>query len=110
MMIRIAAAIAFVALIYPAQAHDGMHDDWFRSLKNNYGASCCDGSDALRVEDPSWGIEDGRYYVTLNGKKHVVSPEQLVQATNIIGYAIVWPYGDGQGGDLIRCFMPGTTS
>ena len=99
-----------VAFISTANTHDGMNDDWFKSLRNGMGGSCCDGADFVRVEDPDWDVEGGRYRVKLSGVWHVVPPQNVVKATNIVGYAIVWPVMNGDGKQSVRCFMPGAAS
>jgi hypothetical protein len=108
-MIRTAIVAYLLFVIVAVHAHDGMHDDWFKSLRSNSGGVCCDGSDALRVEDPHWDIQDGHYRVMLDGKWIDVLDSRIVKTTNIVGYAVVWPYtSDGQ--TYVRCFMPGAVS
>ena len=111
---RCAIAAVLVCLASLAGAHDGHHDEWFKSLTNELGVPCCDGSDALRVEDPDWAIKDGHYRVFLDGKWMDVPDDRVVQAPNIVGPAFVWPgvsAGDDEGGGggepYIRCFLPG---
>lgn len=114
----LAALAVLILTCLPAPAHDpthqGIHDDWFRSLRNKQGGSCCDGSDAVRLEDPEWRQTpatpeepEGGYEVNLGDGWQKVKPDNLVHGTNRVGYAIVWPMHIN--GKLVpRCFMPGS--
>jgi hypothetical protein len=117
------APCLLLACVVKTEAHDGNpeHDAWFKSLRSDAGNYCCDGADAWRVNDPDWDtfgkvteVFSG-YRVRLDSKgawievpkAALISPDRQ---SNRIGIALVWPYDDGQGKPLIRCFMPGTTS
>lgn len=106
-MLRTLIAVYVLALVVASHAHDGHNDDWFRSLKNGMGGSCCDGSDYQRVEDPDWKMEDNAYWVRL-GEWQKVPDDRIVSTKNIIGPAIVWPYIDMAGKERVRCFLPGS--
>ena len=99
-------ALVALLLCSSAFAHDGIHDDWFKSLQNRQGISCCDGADALRIEDPDWDIAGQNYRVRLGGVWQAVPPERVVSRKNIVGFAIVWPYVE-DGVQKVRCFLPG---
>jgi len=87
--------------------HDHNHpenDDWFRSLTNSRGGSCCDGTEAKRVEDVDWRDEEGgAYSVKINGVWVRFEKDQIVTATNRYGYAMYWDFHG-----VYTCFMPGT--
>ncbi len=83
--------------------------DWFRSLTDQRGQSCCDGADGLRLEDPDWDFSGTSYRVKLNGAWIVVEPGQVVTQNNKVGYAVVWPIYNIDGKLQIRCFMPGAS-
>lgn len=106
-----------------AQVDEGTRD-WFRSLHNDYGSSCCDVSDGNRVDDQEWrqdaSDDDGepRYSVKLGGKWWPVDPKKVLHGNNRIGYAILWrPQIDAGSiardypdGPPIYCFMPGAAT
>ena len=92
-----------------AHAHDANHPeltDWFKGLYSRKGV-CCDGSDAVHIEDPDWTNDHGHYRVKLDGEWIDVPDEAVVDAPNKLGSALVWPI-KGYLGTSIRCFMPGT--
>jgi len=100
-------AAGMLCLATVALAHDGHHDDWFKSLQSEIGSPCCDGSDALRLEDPEWEFAGDRYRVRINGEWHDVPPNAVVPVPNIVGPAFVWPGKTVTGELYIRCFLPG---
>lgn len=106
-------AHAMLIVVAPALARDdgryaqSPHKQWFDSLKNQLGSMCCTNADGQRVEDPDWEFNGTSYRVRLNGQWHDVDPRLVVTATNVVGFAVVWPYMD-QDKVLIRCFMPGS--
>lgn len=106
-------SLAFALLVSscaasPTYAHDGAHDEWLKTLKNENGNPCCDGSDADSVLDPDWDTEGpkGTYRVRLGGRWINVAPEAVVTKPNMLGVAKVWPVDD-EGEISIRCFLPG---
>ena len=100
-------AAGMLCLATAALAHDGHHDDWFKGLHNGLNVTCCDGSDALRVEDPDWDVSGQSYRVRLEGKWIEVPPNAVVPVPNIVGPAFVWPGKTVTGELYIRCFLPG---
>jgi hypothetical protein len=79
---------------------------WFESLHSKQNGACCSQADGRTVAASDWGIKDGHYWVTLDGKKLPVPDEAVVTDPNRFGQAIVWPYY--YGGELtVRCFLPG---
>lgn len=97
-------------LLTPARAHD--HDrpelkPWFKSLESKSKASCCDGSDATRLDDVDWETKDGRYRVRIYGEWIDVPESAVVDGPNRAGVALVWPLR-GYLGLSVRCFMPGS--
>lgn len=96
-----------------AHAHDHNRpalDSWFKGLRSNAGAACCDGSDALRLDDIDWEAKDGHYRVQLQGEWVDVPKDAVIDGPNLAGPAMVWPfYLDGKLRG-VRCFIPGTLS
>lgn len=79
--------------------------DWFRSLRSPSGFSCCDFADGNRIEAPDYKEnDDGTYEVFARGRWVHIPKDRIVQATNMIGYAVLWW---GPGLDVPYCFMPG---
>ena len=127
LLIAVVLLLALGAAFEPILAHDPEHpelDDWYSSLKNMYGHSCCDGSDAVSVLDPDWERQDkphSHYRVRLDvsateSKVDMqwvdVPDDALVDDKNRAGVTKVWPYLYSQSGGptkmTIRCFMPGS--
>lgn len=107
----VALLILLMALtIHPISAHDHHRpelDGWFKGLESRAKASCCDGTDATRLDDVDWESKDGRYRVRINGEWIDVPESAVVDGPNRAGPAMVWPVR-GYMGLTIRCFMPGT--
>jgi hypothetical protein len=116
--------IAGILLAHPARAHDSAHpehNEWLRSLTNSSGYSCCDGTDALRIEDVDWqsvceaGTGECHYQVRIAGAWWNVPEVAVVKGGNRLGPALVWPTiyfnhgdpADGVSSVAIRCFLPG---
>lgn len=115
-MIRV---VALFLLLSPALAHDHdpANDAWFKSLTNQIGGSCCDGSDAYsvldvdwrRTSDPEWPFE-----VQFEGQTLRIHETSVVKVPNKIGVSKLWPVkqaddnGEPSTGWTVRCFMPGT--
>jgi hypothetical protein len=107
--------VAYMCVLGCAFAHDHEHpelDPWYKSLTNQNGGSCCDGSDAYSVLDPDWEpTADPKkpYRVKVDSYPDwvYVDASSVVKQTNKIGIAKVWPvYVDGK--PMVRCFMPGS--
>ena len=50
--------------------HDAATSEWFRSLKNSSGESCCDYADGVRLEAPEWReLEDHSFEVFAREKQ-----------------------------------------
>ncbi len=102
-----------------AQA-DPATSDWFKSLHNDYGTSCCEMTDGNRVDDQEWrqdaNGEDGepRYSVKLFGEWWPVDPKKVLHGQNRVGYAILWrpQVGAPSNGDppAMYCFLPGSST
>jgi hypothetical protein len=109
-------AVCFcIAVVVSAAAHDGVHDDWLKTLKNGNNVSCCDGSDAYSVVEPDWEMmhgEDAVHYRVRQSTKHgwmLVADKAVITDVNKIGVAKVWPTIDASGlWTSIRCFLPGS--
>ena len=109
-------AIGMLLLVFSlfasgAQAHDHNRPDlneWFKGLESRSKSPCCDGDDALAVEDPDWEMNSGHYRVRLSGEWVDVPDRAVVDGPNRDGRAMVWPYyvnGELRG---VRCFLPGS--
>ena len=63
--------LLFLIPIGRLSAHDHNRPDlngWFKSLKSPGHGYCCDGSDALSINDPDWENNGGHYRVKLEGQ------------------------------------------
>jgi len=92
-------------------AHDSAHpelDGWFMGLSSKAKAPCCDGSDALRLDDVDWETRDGHYRVRLEGQWVDVPDSAVVNGPNRAGPTMVWPYRRDGHLNQVRCFMPGS--
>ena len=106
-------ALALIILSSFLHTHDGLHDDWLKSLRNGNKQSCCVGSEAFSVQDPDWEMNGtiGTYRVRQSTQHQwlTVPKEALVTDVNRLGTAMVWPTYDASGTwTSIRCFMPGS--
>jgi len=118
-------ALVLVALAAPlVRAHDHNRpdlNDWFTSLHSGKGP-CCDGSDAMSLEDPDWEAQNKagshyrvrvpRYgYLKDDQQQELVwvdvPEEAVISEPNRAGRTLVWPIY-GYMGVTIRCFMPGS--
>ncbi|HEY8337127.1 MAG TPA: hypothetical protein VIQ05_25305 [Tardiphaga sp.] len=79
---------------------------WFDSLRSGKGP-CCSDADGSAVSDVDWESSSGHYRVRLDGKWLDVPDEAVITSPNRVGRTMVWPMR-GDGGILIRCFMPGS--
>ena len=111
------AVLATILLCLAASAIAGddgryaqsQHREWFNSLTNSLGYSCCSNADGLRLDDPDWEVDGTTYRVKIDGRWLRVPADAIVKASNRVGYAIVWLVYDGET-IHIRCFLPGTTA
>lgn len=114
-----ALVIALLCSVACALAHDYARPElksWFMGLHSQQGTPCCDGEDAVHIEDADWDTtceaDKCHYRVRLEGKWYVVPEQAVVTAPNRSGTALVWPirygYPAGSSDYVIRCFMPGT--
>jgi len=89
----------------PKWGHDAATSEWFRSLKNSRGESCCDYADGVRLEAPDWRqLEDHSFEVFARNKWNKIPPNRVLKGTNRVGYAILWwP----RAWDNPTCFLPG---
>ncbi|HJU06578.1 MAG TPA: hypothetical protein VJ692_15630 [Nitrospiraceae bacterium] len=96
---------------YKAWGHDHSRPDldgWFKALQSKKAGPCCDGSDAMRIDDPDWDNDGGRYRVRLEGEWVDVPENAVILEPNRAGHALVWPYRQNGKLNQIRCFMPGS--
>lgn len=106
----LSVAVAIFA-INRSHAHDPEHpqlDSWYESLHSGKGP-CCDGSEAMRIDDADWESRDGRYRVRIDGEWVDVPKDAVVDGPNRAGRTMVWPYYQ-DGHPKARCFMPGSMS
>jgi hypothetical protein len=80
---------------------------WFMGLSSGKGP-CCDGSDAMRLDDVDWESRDGHYRVRLDGEWVDVPDSAVVDGPNRAGPTMVWPYRKDGKLDQVRCFLPGS--
>ena len=101
----------FLAPMVWAEAHDGMHDEWYQSLEvpNSNHASCCNMVDCKPVKDRI--NKDGNYEVWID---NVTFPDNVLAPPQ--GHApndwVVVPkeailYRDNPTGEPIACFYQG---
>lgn len=98
-----AAAIVLttgMALAAPPPNADGRFADWFRSLKDGMGHSCCDISDCRRT---TARIGPAGYQArTPEGDWVDVPTEKIIRRDNPVGDAVMcWLPGRG-----VMCFVP----
>jgi hypothetical protein len=117
-------SLVLATAVRPVWAHDQKHpelNDWLKSLTNDSGTPCCDGSDALRLENVDWqttceaGTGECHYQVLLEEAWWNVPDSAVLKTKNFSGPALVWPTFYWRNGDpkngvdsvAIRCFLPG---
>jgi hypothetical protein len=91
--------------------HDTIHpvnDHWLKELQIS-GGSCCDGNDAVRLDDPQWRFQNNHYQVFLDNDWIIVPDFNVLDTRlNRDGVARVWPVKNGEGRSVdVRCFLPG---
>jgi hypothetical protein len=94
-----------------AYAHDHNRpdlDNWFLGLQSKGNAPCCDGSEAMRLDDVDWESRDGHYRVRLEGEWVDVPDNAVIDGPNRAGPTMVWPYRKNGKLDQVRCFLPGS--
>lgn len=104
-------ALFFVLVVTVAAKDSGQYAqsdpavrEWFKSVKNKSGVSCCDISDGHRTEEERRG---NSYWVPINGNWTRVPDEAVIyDAGNPVGQAVVW-YSAYSNEIHIRCFVPG---
>jgi hypothetical protein len=104
-------AIFVIALSGTVYAHDRNRPDldgWFMTLQNKTKSPCCDGSDAMRLDDVDWESKDGHYRVRLEGEWVDVPDDAVIERSNLSGQTMVWPFRRDGKLNQIRCFMPGS--
>jgi len=109
-----ALVLALFALwALPLLAHDHNRPDdttWYKSLIAPDGSPCCDGKDAVAVEN--WESRQGHYRVKLKDERTGIEgwvdvPDSaVVKGPNYSGHALAWPIFR-EGLPSVRCFMPG---
>lgn len=107
--VTLAVVILLFGVVRCSHAHDHSRPDltpWFESLHSGKGP-CCDGSDALAIDDPDWDSANGHYRVKLEGEWVDVPDDAVITEPNRDGRALVWPYRKDGKLNQVRCFMPG---
>jgi hypothetical protein len=113
LLILAAAMLAIAAFMDGAYAFDSEKwgadaatRQWFKSLRNGNGLSCCDFADGARIEDPDWReLDDGSAEVFAKGAWHVIPPDKVLKGTNRVGYPILWWPNNWPEPS---CFLPGS--
>jgi hypothetical protein len=82
-----------------------------KTLHNQEGDQCCDGTDALKAET-RWDYSANGYVVEIEGKKYLVPKEKLVMGDKCgVGIGLLWfhkSFGvNGSMMPIIRCFQAG---
>ena len=106
----LAAVLMFFVMTAHAFAHDHSRPElnsWFMGLQSAKGP-CCDGSDAMRLDDVDWETRDGHYRVRVEGEWVDVPDGAVVVGPNRAGPTMVWPYRYNGKLNQIRCFLPGS--
>jgi hypothetical protein len=104
-------SLCALAIFEPAIAHDHSRpelDSWFMSLQSKGKSPCCDGAEAMRLDDVDWDSKDGHYRVRLQGEWVDVPDSAVVGGPNRAGPTMVWPYHLNGAMRGVRCFMPGS--
>lgn len=97
-----------LALIFPAH-FDHLTEAENRIVRDYYNKNrlnCCSDADGASVKDPDWGVEDGKYWVFLQGERRYVHPDAVVEQPNPKNHALVWILWQN-GVPHIKCFLPG---
>lgn len=105
--------LVLLLTVHFAKAHDHNRpelNDWFRGLKSNSGAWCCDGADATRLDDVDWDTKGGHYRVRINGAWIDVPDGAVINEPNRDGQTMVWPIYGPNGSIGVRCFILGSGS
>jgi hypothetical protein len=81
----------------PKWGHDAATSEWFRSLKNSRGESCCDYADGVRLEAPEWReLEDHSFEVFAREKWNKIPPNRVLKGTNRVDMPSFGGEGLGQ--------------
>ncbi|MDQ2802185.1 MAG: hypothetical protein M3Y41_05680 [Pseudomonadota bacterium] len=87
---------------------------WFEAQVTKRGGSCCSEADGhlLPVEGTDWGIHNGRYWVSVQGRHFDVPDKALIRphGGNPTAGAVVWyilGWVNDQPLPSILCFLPG---
>ena len=103
----VCSLVLLVTALSAAFAHDHEHpelDEWYMSLHAKGGAWCCDGKDAVTVDE--WTTKDGHYSARVEGEWIEIPDDAVVEGPNRAIQAKVWPkHIDGH--PQVRCFIPG---
>jgi hypothetical protein len=114
LLYTVAVVLVALWLSTPGWSHDAARpelDGWFQSLHSGKGP-CCDGAEALRIDDADWASvtdtakSDVHYKVRIQGEWVDVPDDAVVEGPNRAGPTMVWPYFK-DGHPAVRCFMPG---
>lgn len=97
----LASCIVIMALAAPPPGADGRYRDWFRSLKDASGISCCDVSDCLPTSARVSG--EGYQAKTPAGDWVTVPADKVIRRDNPLGVPVMcWLPHRG-----VMCFVPG---
>jgi hypothetical protein len=77
--------------------------DWFKTVRDSLGNTCCDGADGYPVD---YEMRGNKYWVHFRGRWMEVEERAVKRQPNPIGEGVAWFYF--LNGDLtVRCFVPG---
>lgn len=83
--------------------------EWAKNLHNKNGVNCCTDAEAATVKDPDWGVENGVYWVFIQGERVNVPPNAVIEEPNKTNMALVWLVW-AYNKPHVKCFMPGYLS
>src|SRR5437899_3132832 len=94
------ATLLLLSTVALAHDHNAPElDQWYKSLRNDSGMYCCDGSDAYSVNDPDWTPNpDEEYPYKVKVRLHdgtltdylPVHKQAVVKGSILTGVAKVW--------------------
>lgn len=111
--ILLIAAMTIITTTAYAHRHDRPDlQGWLAGLHDKQGTSCCDSTEAVKIEDPDWDNDNGHYRVRIEGQWVEVPDKAVIDDPNRYGPALVWPwFSYDVSGKIskinIRCFLPG---
>ncbi len=113
-LIVVAIVLAcFISYAYPrdnGQYANSPLKGWFETLTDKRGFGCCAMADGQALEDPDWQTTsdpDNPYRVRVNGEWLDVPVQAVITEPNQANKTMLWMVHIYNGGDQVRCFLPG---